>query len=233
MFLANIMNTIKSCFFGMLFTVGTLGSLAQSDSTQRKSKVLGLAVAPVFSLVSFRSEPYSIDSLNLPAPASINKPGLAVSFTFDIPITSKLYLRPAIEAVMLTSKISFETREQLQTTTQVVPMTIDVPIGLYYAPRGFSVKNVDQTNGSYFGIAVRSVFPFKNLLPIKPALNPFIPHADVIAGYHWFSGKSFKRAEVFFSLSLIDYMTHAETDHQWQAVKQYYRHFGGIRMIFN
>lgn len=216
----------------LLFAIN-VHSLAQADSTQRKSKVLGLAIAPVFSYASFQSEPYFMDSLNLPAPSSINKPGLGISFTFDIPISAKLYLRPGIETVMLPSKIAFETKEQLQTTTQVVPMTIDVPFGIYYAPAGFSVRNQPQPAGCYFGVAARAVFPFQSLLPIKPALHPFIPHADVIAGYHWYSGKSFKRAELFFSMALMDYMTHVETENQWRAVKQYYRNFGGIRMIFN
>ncbi|MFM8324144.1 MAG: hypothetical protein ACKN9U_04715, partial [Pirellulaceae bacterium] len=92
-------------------------------------KVLGMAVAPVFSFASFQSEAYMVDTLTLSAPSSINKPGLGVSFTFDIPLTSKLYLRPAIETIMLPSKIAFETKEQLTTTTQVVPMTIDLARG--------------------------------------------------------------------------------------------------------
>ena len=174
-----------------------------------------------------------VDTLTLPSPTSINKPGLGVSFTFDIPLTSKLYLRPAIETIMLPSKIAFETKEQLTTTTQVVPMTIDLPVGIYYAPGGFSVKNEQQPMGSYFGVVARAVFPFQSLLPIKPALNPVIPHADFIAGYHWYSGRSFKRVELFFSMALTDYMTHVEEDSQWRAVKQYYRNFGGVRMIFN
>ena len=174
-----------------------------------------------------------VDTLPLPAPYSINKPGLGVSFTFDIPLTSKLYLRPSIETIMLPSKIAFETKEQLTTTTQVVPMTIDLPLGIYYAPSGFSVKNEQQPKGSYFGVAARAVFPFQSLLPIKPALKPFIPHADIITGFHWYSGKSFKRVELFLSIALTDYMTHVETDSQWRSVKQYFRHFGGVRMIFN
>jgi len=227
-----MMSFKSKILFFLLFAIN-VNSFSQADSTQRKSKVLGLAIAPVFSYASFQSEPYIIDSLNLPAPKSINKPGLGISFTFDIPITTKLYLRPGIETVMLPSKIAFETKEQLQTTTQVVPMSIDLPLGIYYAPAGFSVKNQQQPAGSYFGVVARAVFPFQGLLPIKPALQPVIPHVDVIAGYHWYSGKSFKRAELFFSLALMDYMTHVETEIQWRAVKQYYRNFGGIRMIFN
>lgn len=227
------MSNIKSKIVFILFSTLVLSSMAQTDSTQRKSKVLGMAIAPVFSFASFQSEAYMVDTLTLSAPSSINKPGLGVSFTFDIPLTSKLYLRPAIETIMLPSKIAFETKEQLTTTTQVVPMTIDLPLGIYYAPGGFSVKNEQQPKGSFFGVAARAVFPFQSLLPIKPALNPVIPHADIIAGYHWYSGKSFKRVELFLSMALTDYMTHVETDSQWRAVKQYYRHFGGVRMIFN
>jgi hypothetical protein len=227
------MNRIHSKILLLLFFGSTLNSFAQTDSTQRKSKVLGLAVAPVFSFASFRSEAYMNDTVTLAAPRSIQTPGLGVSFTFDIPITSRIYLRPGIETIMLPSKISFETKEKLQTTTQVVPMTIDIPIGIYYAPGGFSIKNTQQPKGIYFGAVARAVFPFQALLPIKPALNSFIPHADIIAGYHWYSGKSFKRMELFFSLALMDYMTHAETENQWRAVKHYYRNFGGVRVIFN
>ncbi len=208
-------------------------SYSQSDSTHRKSKILGVAISPVFSFTSFRSESYVIDSIQLSAPKSIQKPGVSVSFTFEIPLTSKLYLRPGIEAVMLPSKIGFDTKENLQTSVQVVPMTLDLPLGIYYAPGGFSVKNQQQPRGAYFGAVARAAFPFPLLLPIKPAVNSFIPHVDLVAGYHWYSGKSFKRAEIFISLATMDYMKHVETDPQWTAVKHYYRHFGGLRMIFN
>ena len=232
-FLACMTTTIQTKVLFILLSAATLCSFSQTDSTQRKSKVLGIAVAPVFSIASFQSESYVNESTTFAAPISINRPGLGVAFTFDIPLTSKWYLRPSIETIMLPSKIAFETKEKLQTTTQVVPMTIDIPLGIYYAPGGFSIKNTQQSKGIYFGAVARAVFPFPALLPIKPALNSVVPHADISAGYHWYSGKSFKRVELFFSLALKDYMTHVETENQWLAVKHYNRSFGGVRMIFN
>lgn len=200
----------------------------------RSSKDISLSFGILYSNLSLVSEPYFADSAGKVGFSNIeNAAGLSLGIGYSLYPGKYFLFRPAVEAVVLPGKITYDTDINYKKKSEVWPAAIEVPLTLIYSRNIHSEVVADKRTWPEIGVALRPAFALEYFFNMRPVQKTFNVNADVILGYPVRWKKSNIRLELLYSHGFNNIIGQDETDVQTYTISELGRSYFGFRVVLN
>lgn len=224
-------------FWMVLCATSQLGYAQDTDTTSAKShtsKDVVFSFGLLYTNLSLTSEPYFADSAGKIGYSNIeNSGGLSLGVGYNLYPGKFLLFRPAIEAVVLPGRITYDTDINYRKKSDVWPVALEVPLTLIYSRNIHGGVVADKRTWPEIGLGVRPAFALEYFFDMRPTVKTFNINADVVLGVPVQLRKAKARIELLYSYGFNNLIGVDENDLQTYTVKELGRSYFGLRVVLN
>jgi hypothetical protein len=226
-------NILAWCLF---CSVGSIQGQSADSTSERSgaSKNVVFSVGITYSNLSLASEPYFADSAGKVGYSNIeNGAGLSLGVGYNIHAGKNLLFRPAVEAVVLAGRITYDTDINYKIKSDVWPVALEVPLTLIYSKHLQAQEGDEKSYLPEIGLGIRPAFALEYFMNMRPTMQTFNLNADVLLGMPFRLKKANARIELLYSHGFNNLIGEDPGDFQTYTISELTRSYFGLRLVLN
>ena len=204
----------------------------KKKSGPTNAKDFGLLFGFNYSQYYLESNPFFVDSLTSMGNSKVNNNvGLTIGVFYNIKLSEKLILRPAVEATIMPATIEYDLIRK-KSESWIYPLTVDLPFYFIYGNHDRETLSKKRAQLNWLA-AVRPVIPLSVMSSTQPVVKNFNLNIDIGCSVPFVLKSTIMKAEIFYSFGSLNIIGDDSDNYKTSSINSLRRNFIGMRFFFN